>query len=380
MTQNFEVYAVGDFGPRDDWNPPHVISSMKVWPMLQLLKQGPSSVSILAEQCGLAIVDAQLALEKLTRLGVVRRLGGHYILGFAWFSAVDQDAVNGAVFPLAVDLADRICSRRAEIDASVDALRSRRWSDPRDLRYALVGCFGFDWGGLQALNASGHLVHDKAQPGDRRYVLYVQDKVDRFNHKDYAGSHSTSLDDGFTWTSFGDHSGNRFGLPDLLWHLCGTVSKAGTIPAPLRPSAANLVLEGLHLHLRAAAEGLVGLAHGEPPKGIGLTVLEAVSAIREGQPAVPIFFQKEDGRAMGVIVDITKDSLRSVIEESYSSLERALADLGALRNGVAFGECFNAIWHTLSGHTNRVLAEQGFLADPEPCHPGEGRYHLWLTA
>lgn len=369
MSQDFQVSAVGSFGPRDQWNPYHVISSLDAWPVLRQLNQAPA-VTMAVPPEGLAQLEA---------LGVIRRDDdGRYILGFAWYSQADQDAISEAVLPTAAALAESIYARRNEIDGLIQSLTSARWSDPRDLRFALVGCFGLDWGGLHALKATGHLVHEKSQPGGRRYVMYVQDTVERHNQKDYTGSHRTDSNR-FTWTSFGDHSGRRFGLPDLLFDVSQTVRTAEAFPAGARPLIAGFVLEGLAPHLEAAAEALVGVAQGQTPEGIGMMLLQATEAIRAGRPAVPVFFRSHDGDAMDGVIRMVTDATLSQITEDYALLHRTLAGLPALRNGVPFAECFNFIWHVLFGHVNRLLAEQGYLADPVPTHPGEGRYRWWLT-
>ncbi len=372
MRQEFDVYAVGSFGPPDEWNPHAVAERLGAWPLLQLLRGGPLTVAALAERSDLTLQSVQNSLDRLSALGVAKRLGEQYGLGFAWLSGADQEAIQSISLPVAAALAERIGDRRTAIDHGIDRLTARRWCDPSDLRFALVGCFGLDWAGLEALKGSGHLVHEKKQAGDRRYVMYVQDRVERHNQKDYAGSHSIAAGD-YTWTSFGDHSGRRLCLPDLVWE----VERPEGLPAHLQPVRG--MADGLEPHLGTAAEAFIGLVRGTPPSGIGHTLLQAAGAMRVGRPAVPLFFRQDDGAAMEQVVAIVRESLLTIIRDRYQSLEAGVADLPALRSGVPFGECFNYIWHVIFGHTNRLLAEQGYLADPEPAYPGEGRYRWWLT-
>lgn len=96
MRQNLNVYAVGDFGPRDKWNPEFVISSLDAWPLLRVLTQEPSSAQALALalalKCGLSVSTVESVLSPLVDLGVVREDGDRYRLGFAWFTVADQNA------------------------------------------------------------------------------------------------------------------------------------------------------------------------------------------------------------------------------------------------------------------------------------------------
>lgn|GEM_PF-5438901 len=379
MSKPFDMYVVGSLGPPDGWNPQETIKRYQAWPILQALSEGPVTQPFLAERSGLSVQATQDALEQLLRLGLARCSGGEYSLGFAWYSQADQDAIYRKTWPVATHLAERIYARRSEIDRQIDQVTARTWSELCDLRFALVGCFGLDWGGLETLKASGHLIHEKEQPGGRRYVLYAQESVEGFTQKDYAGSHSMAIDPTYTWSSFGDHSGRRFGLPDLVWELPGAVQRDETVPAPLRPLLGTPEVEGLDLHLGAAAEALVGLTRGEAPQGIGLSLLTAASALREGKPAIPIFFRQPEGQVIDGVVGAVQETLLAVVQAHYTALQTSLGDIGPLRSGISFGECFNLIWHVIFGQTNRVLAEQGYLADPEPTYPNEGRYRWWLT-
>lgn len=377
MGENLNIYAVGDFGPRDRWNPHYTASSLGAWPVLKELAREPSTARALAERCSLPVGTVESMLSSLAELHVVKQSGTAYHLGFAWFTADDQHLVHRGVMQAAQELAHRLAARMDEIDQQLMQVKASAWTDIRDLRFALVGCFGLDWGGLDALKASGHLVHEKEQPGDRRYVLYVEEPVDQYNQKDYVGSHTTWASEAYRWTSFGDHSGRRFGLPDLIWHLRGAVTRSEQLPEEARTPLGDLVMEACHAQLDAAAEALIPLAKGHSV--VEHPLLKAARAIEADRPAIPVFFWKEDGEPIGRVVAIVQETLLSVVSARYESLQAELADLTPLRHGVPFAECFNPIWHVWFGHTNRILAEQGILADPAPRTPGEGRYRWWLT-
>ena len=382
MPEHLNIYAVGDFGPPDEQNPRWLTGHLNGWPLLEALSRAPSTAEALAEGGALPASDVTAKLGALAGLGLVRLEGGRYHLGFAWFSAADQELINSAVQPVAAELAEVLLGRRTELDAQIDRLTARRWCEPRDLRFALIGCFGLDWGGLEALKASGHLVHDKEQPGGRRYILYVEERVDRFSERDYTGSHSTRLGDQYTWTSFGDHGGRRYALPDYLFHLQAAVVRDESLPAEQRRALSLLVLQALHAQLGAAADAMISGLRGDKREGLGWQLLEAVGAVRiewQGAPSIPVFHRVWDGAAMDRIVSTVQECLLQVVHRRYGYLRDRLHSITPLRHGVAFGECFNPIWHTLFGHTNRMLAEGGYLADPTPSHPGEGRYRWWLT-
>lgn len=382
MTEHLNIYAVGDFGPPDEQNPRWLINRLNAWPLLEALSRAPATAEDLAERGALLAGQVEATLEALASLNLARQKAGRYHLGFAWFSAKDQEAINSAVQAAATELAEAILGRRDELDALIDRLTARRWCEPRDLRFALIGCFGLDWGGLEALKASGHLVHGKEQPGGRRYILYVEEKAGRFHERDYTGSHSARIGDRYTWTSFGDHGGRRYALPDYLFHLQAAVVRDESLPAEQRRALSLLVQQAVHTQLGAAAEAMVSGLQDDKPEGLGWQLLEATGAVRpewQGAPSIPLFHREWDGAAMDRTVAIVQECLSQVVANRYGYLRDRLQSITPLRHGVPFGECFNPIWHTLFGHTNRMLAERGYLADPAPSHPGEGRYRWWLT-
>jgi hypothetical protein len=115
------------------------------------------------------------------------------------------------------------------------------------------------------------------------------------------------------------------------------------------------------------------------PDAPGLALLEAAGALRDGRPAMPVFFRTADGAAINRVVGIVQESVDRFIHGWYAAMERALCDITPLRHGRPFPECFNPIYHVLFGQANRAMAEAGYLADPAPAEPGEGRYRCWLT-
>lgn len=369
---------MGSFGPRDSWNPDHLISSLGAWPLLRALAPEPAPLPALAERAGLPLSTADDMLSSLAELGVVRRSGNLLHLGFAWFTEADQDLIHASVARTAQDLADRILARRGEIDQHLKALTAAQWISLEDLRFALVGCFGLDWGGLEGLKASGHLEHNKLQPGDRRYVMYVEEIVNRYQ-QDYTGSHTMWQDESHQWTSFGDHSGRRLGLPNLVFHLRQAVVKSEHLPEAFRGGLGDFVLDAISAQLESAATELIGIASGTQTPPATHPLLAATNAVGMDRLNVPVFFRDRDGDHIDRVVAIVTESVVSTISDQFDAMRAELSALTALRHGVPFAECFNAIWHAIFGQVNRTLAEIGYLADPVPRHPGEGRYRWWLT-
>lgn len=379
ISDDLNVFAVGDFGPRDRWNPNHLIATLGAWPLLRALALEPATLSALAERSHLSVDQAEQVLASLAELGVVRRSGNLLHLGFAWFTEADQCLIHASVARTAQDLADRILTRRDVIDQHLRALKASKWVGIEDLRFAVVGCFGLDWGGLDALKASGHLEHNKLQPGDRRYVMYVEEPVSRFQQKDYTGSHTMWNNERYQWTSFGDHSGRRFDLPDLVLHLRQAVAKSDQLPEASRAVLGDFVLDVIFTQLDAAGDELVRIAKGIQSPPATHPLLEAAQAAGKEKPAVPVFFWDHDGNSINQVVEIVQESVISIVSEQFDSLRAQMSDLTALRHGVPFTECFNPIWHALFGQVNRILSESGYSADPVPGQPGEGRYRWWLT-
>ena len=66
---------------------------------------------------------------------------------------------------------------------------------------------------------------------------------------------------------------------------------------------------------------------------------------------------------MGVHL-IGKEIMAEWMRERAPLLEKELASITPLRNGIPYETAFNQIWHYVFALANRNLVEVGFLADP----------------
>jgi hypothetical protein len=98
-----------------------------------------------------------------------------------------------------------------------------------------------------------------------------------------------------------------------------------------------------------------------------LRTLAGLGYVREagGRYAAAVIVLTDRDRAMIEAVRAeTRMIMRRWLRANAERLRGELAELSALRSGVAYEALFTEIWHYLFGATNLRLSQSGFFADP----------------
>jgi len=223
------TYICGSAGPNDQFNPFRATRQDHAPEILFLLNSEPLGLRELSTRLNIDIELAEKVLGDMARIGAVEERNGKWSVSFAIFNRQDIRLMAERTRRPALDLADKIVEKRREIEEILARLSCAGQVEMGKLAFAVVGCFILDWRGLEVLNQKGlTLCGKKRQPGDRNYVLLGREEgaEQGLLERVYWGSHKSNFGS-ITFTSFGDHAGCRYALPDLAVHFPSLVSQLG---------------------------------------------------------------------------------------------------------------------------------------------------------
>jgi hypothetical protein len=396
------MYVCGDSGPFDGYNPSFVGRQKFGLELLYILNKHPMSTNKVCSALKISQKQAMKLLNSWAEIKAIREESGVYHVNFAIFTKEDLVILAQTSEPIASELADRIDTHARRIISLAKNFSAAKQVQTEKLLFAALGCFILDWLGLKTLEEERLLVKNKPQPGNRNYLLFAREEVDRktalqLYDKMYWGSHS-DVSDRYTFTSFGDHHGMRYAFPDVLWTLQASpkaiqsffkspswiIEKLSTIT---QFCSKKMLRDVAFLLFRLNAEGTIS-AKEIAENNVDIWMRNLVRLLKDMNYIVrekgrlklnyPIFAD-DDKKIVEQIADIILPLATQTIRQNYSILERTLSNTTPARNKVALNEVLNEAWHWIFAQTNKILAEKGFLYDPPKKRAEEARYIAWVA-
>lgn len=375
MARRLSISIIGTTGPDPRYWPGTAFASDLAEKVVLALAAGPRTPQELATELRPPEEELDQVVGQLLGLRAIRTgEDGRLSLNFSLLTRQDLGVLDELVPPLGQDLADCVLRRASVIEAALSHLPEGPSPQRRaEYAFAVVGCLGLDWEGIATLKRLGYLSPETEYPDGGRYVLVGEERRDVPTIKDYCGSH-TGGGNRYFFTNFGDHSGPRYCLPDLFFQAQRAIAQADW-PAGLGAtmvSIARRTLDALYDELGAMVAG-----EGEP-EGPCAAFLDRTGYLSDGEALVPVFTQSALGPARQVASAVA-EAVAEWAASTVPELGRILAALTPIRQGVGRGHFLNHIWHFVFAEANRILAEQGFMLDPEPKPDGQGRYLAWVA-
>ena len=338
---------------------------------LLAFSEGPQEAGVFAA----ALRGSDVTHSDLERLQLIRRYGDRYALDFWLSTREDLDRIRAVAEVEGKSLAAAVLGRRSEIEAILEHI-PQPGADPETLAFFLVGCVSLDWDGLNLTAEKGY----RTEPETGSYLPRARQPGGGGSRRGlYWGSHNMHMETALT--TFGDHDAVRYGFPDLLGRMDGTLGGIET-PEALKPRISDLVdswhdallqqVGSLMLHLREGDRTRDELAQAarltEPEADALLGLLVELEYVREVsddrfRAEIPVLTER-DAAAVSDLRRLGRAIMERWLAERYDSLRQALADVTAVRQGVPLADNFYEIWHYLFAVANRTLVESGFLADP----------------
>lgn len=318
-----------------------------------------------------------MSAADLLASGLIKRQGEKHVISFNLYTKADVQKMYEVCAKDGKWLADAFLKRRAEIEKLLESYGHSKLS--KELAYILVGCFSLDWDGLELSEQMGIRSYNEPHADGGKYVIWAEENGAASLQGMYWGSHNTDYG-GVTLTSFGDHQSlPRPGFPDLVgrlgsgWRFEGRPELV-TALRRVRRDALSEVGRQVGQVMTAVRDKQLTLEElsrtsGIPSDNLGrlllaLAELHYVEQTPAGYvPLVPVLTAKDREMVMAVRL-IGKEIMARWMKERAPLLEKELASITPLRNGVPYETAFNQIWHYVFALANRDLVNAGFLADP----------------
>ncbi len=316
--------------------------------------------------------------KQLEELGLVRRCGNEYVIAFALFTREDVQKVRAVAERATDSLVRALVARRSDIDAVLQRYDASG-VDPKAVLYVVLGCFSFDWDGLDLTVEKHYRSLPYVTAGEGRFIPFAEEKSNLSLKGMYWGSHNS--DEGeFRFTSFGDHfSLPRWMFPDLAWLL--PIHAARHLPDSLRLEVKRALQQAvesmLHQvgcimfavrdHERTLGElaGIAGMETRHTEDLLSLLVeLEYITRLDDRYGVLAPVLSERDGAMVQALRRVGWEVMEVWLSVNYEDVKAQLSNLIAVRFGVPYADVFTQVWHYLFGTANRKLVECGMFADP----------------
>lgn len=358
-------------------NPTNLLARRQV----QALVLSAASGGVTEEAARQALAGGNVELAHLVNAGLLREASrGRFVIHFNLITAADRARIDQVLEPYAQSLAQAFLRRQHRFETLL-ARYDLPGVDRGDLAFALIGCVGLDWDGLDVTAEGGYRTPAQPRANGDAYVVWAHEQAPNVTYRGlYWGSHNSQR--GTAWlTTFGDHDAlPRSGLPDALWEATSAVYRA-RLTEPARDALYNLAEPRFEAMLGRAALVMIRLREGPATEQQLARVIDgdeaavreiaalllALNYVRETSDgyvgAVPIFTERD--RAM---IEAVRAETRAImirwLHQNATGMKRDLDGLTALQAGVPYEQLFTEVWHYLFGNVNARLSAAGAISDP----------------
>jgi hypothetical protein len=365
---------------------------------IQRLMLNATSHPLTSEEVAAAVRGTPVTLDRLLQLELLRRDDVKFRLNYLLLTSADQQAIYAVSASYGQSLADAFRARKTEFDQILSrypdtSLRSQ-------LLFGLVAGAALNWGGLHLATELGYRVQPGHHANGDVYLIHSVERGAQLNLKGFYLDSETASGRNMSFSTFGDGDSmpRLQGVPDVFDGLESAVEDWKKLPsvfAALRAEYLILVLPAMDdagQIMRAIATGndtdtLLSTNVSIPAdrrKSI-MALLTAVGYLRETDHrysvGVPILLDR-DKRMVDAVLGLSRRIMTDWLQANYSSMEKGLAGLSPMRNGLPFTLAFNEVWHYTFGFATKSLAETGFYANPRaPGNRYEGYVPLvWASS
>jgi len=374
-------------------DPQYVLSFVSI----QRLMLDATSHPLTSEEVAAAVRGTPVTLDRLLQLELLRRDDDKFRLNYLLLTSADQQAIYAASAGYGQSLADAFRAHKPEFDQILT-----RYPDASlraQLLFGLIAGAGLNWGGLHLATELGYRVQPGHHANGDVYLIHSTERGAQLNLVGFYLDSQTAPGPKVSFSTFGD--GNSMprlqGLPDVFDGLESAVEdwkKLPSVYAALRSEYIVLVLSAIDdagQIMSAVAAGndtdkllSTNVSISTDRRKSVVALLTAIGYLRETDHhysvGVPILLDR-DKPMVDAALTLSRRVLTEWLRANYSLMEKKLAGLSPMRNGLPFTLVFNEVWHYTFGFATKSLAEAGFYTNPRvPGNRYEGYVPLVWTS
>jgi len=307
-----------------------------------------------------ALAGSGVLLSDMIANGSLRLEDGRYWLNFSLLTRADQEIVRRATDKYSQSLADAMLARRAEIESLLRQY-DLRGVDPKEVAFAVLGCFSLDWDGLNLSTAKGYLaVPPKRKNGE--FYFTAEETGELSLKRIFWGSNNARYGE-YDIVIFGDQFSPRVGLSYLTLQA--------STGAGMSEEELGKVVGAMMFELRGGPRTSTALATAAKLKASEaedlLNGLKSVGWVaRHGEEfgaRIPVLTEQDKPMVAGLL-RIGHEVMQSWLASNYEGFRDSVREITPVRQRVPYKQTFNQLWHYLFGIANEKLVESGLFADP----------------
>jgi hypothetical protein len=372
--RTFQTGITGS-APSGPGNPTAMMSTPAVRQVLLDLAEGAIAIA----DANRRLAGSPYDVPAIVEAGLARIDAGALRLALNYVSADDQRLMSEKARAYGRELADLVLARRPELEAAVAPLAATA-EERRAILFFLVGCMALDWDGLAYTERAGYRASATVTGPGFAYTPWMKENAADVSRRGlYWGSHNRAAGD-YTFTTFGDHEAlPRLAFPDLFFSLgnpfstleTAAATRAGRAIVSAYSATVLSDISGVLLAIDDGAPTIERIAELSDVRGPMLTsvlsLLEQIDYVQradDGYTHRITVLKESAGPAATRVVTLVRDAMEVWHKRRASEVQRDLAGLTAIEQGVPFDVLYTEIWHYVFGYANLSLAERGLIADP----------------
>lgn len=307
-----------------------------------------------------ALSGSGISLSDMIANGSLRLEDGRYWLNFSLLTRGDQEIIRRATDKYSRSLADAMLARRAEIESLLKRY-DLQGVNPKEVAFAVLGCFSLDWDGLNLSTTKGYrAASPKRKSGD---FYFMAEETGGLSLKGIYWGSNNSRYGAYDITIFGDHFSPRVGLSQ--------VRRQATTVQRMSEQKLGEMVGAIVSALRDGPRTSIALAKAAESTATQvadvLTALEGMGWVsRHGEEYganIPVLTQK-DKAMVKALLRIGHDVMESWLAANYQPFRDSIREITPVRQGVPYEQTFDQLWHYLFGIANGDLVESGLFVDP----------------
>lgn len=355
----------GNPGPWDQHNPYKVTSAVDIQRLLKEINSHPLDSDGIPERIGVTSSVARGHTQALLKAGLVGEDEGALRPTFAIFTNPDIERLLEWTSGVSEDLVSQIESSIPEVREFIRGIGMGTYPE---MEYLVIVAFGLDFGGLEVLEEHGLIVVSKPMPGNRAYIFTGVERGLYDPQKAWMWGHTDTVS-GVFYCTHGTvpEEGSRRALPDLFWTSNDTQrGKMGRIGKDIAGV--------LRLGEKSEESQWAGI-----PEALALRealdLLKEIGYVSIDQERLKFLIPvlRNDGEIRALGRRMMKRVVISVIEPSIDSAKEIYERTTPGRNGIAFHEGFNFIYHLLFERSVDLILNEGIIESP-PRRPDGATY------
>jgi hypothetical protein len=375
-------------------DPQYVLSFVSI----QRLMLEATSHPLTGVEVATGIEGTPVTLERLLQLELLRRDNDKFRLNYLLLTSDDQQAIYATGVHYGQTLADAFQRQKAEFDQILSGYPQA--SLRPQLLFGLVAGAALNWGGLHLATELGYRVQPVHHENGGAYLVHSKERGAQLNLVGFYLDSETAAGPKMSFSTFGDGDSmpRLQGLPDVFDGLENAVEDWKKLPnvyAALRSEYIVLLLSAIDDAGRIMTAVAAGndtdtllsknLSMPDGRRKSIVALLASIGYLRESDGhysvGVPILLDRDKPIADAVLA-LSRRIMTEWLQANYPLMEKELAGLSPMRNGLPFSLAFNEVWHYTFGFATKSLAESGFYVNPRaPSNRYEGYVPLvWASS